>query len=379
MYTLKPKKLLILFSSCSLLLAACYPSGEQLLSTEDNAAISEQIENIVSNNEHLEIDVPSVENISEIPKINVKIMEWNEDKLKNIFLSGKDDLEYDERNSEPFPDEKTHFYFEKDAEEDKYCLRYEPGNLLSENRRSSAFGYGTLSTFLGYAHLEDVFTDGDIGLLSKDDAIKRCTDILSSVGITNYSEPKVYAVTVDKANKFWIDEGYDELESLKESSSSYKGWTSAEDEVYLMRFPLKFGDINAAAIATNSWFTYGPVGYFVGSYVDFVVTKDEIHSLEANNIFFPEYEIGDTVKINCTSENALKIAAEHYDSKSINGVKYKIFDCNLVYVPHDRYDEKNFTLVPMWEVEAAYYSDDDVLGVRDDLFIDAETGNIIIW
>ena len=86
MYTLKPKKLLILFSSCSLLLAACYPSGEQLLFTDDNNVISEQIENIVSKNEHLEIDVPSVENTSEVPKINVKIMEWDEDQQDDELL-----------------------------------------------------------------------------------------------------------------------------------------------------------------------------------------------------------------------------------------------------------------------------------------------------
>lgn len=111
-----------------------------------------------------------------------------------------------------------------------------------------------------------------------------------------------------------------------------------------MRFPIKYGDINAATSGTNCWDSYGPVRYFVGSYVDFVVTKDGIHSLEARNIFSPEYETGDTVKINCSAENALKIAAEHYDSTSINGLNYKIFDCSLVYVPHDQYDEKKFTL-----------------------------------
>ncbi len=374
MHTFKTEKLLILFASCSLLLTACFPSGGQKLSNEDSALISEKIENIVSNNEHLDAEVTlPAEKVTDLPKINVKIMEWDEDQQKNIFLSGKENLVHEEHNCEPFPDEKQHVYYtDEDAEDDeKYAFAYEPGELISQNSGSGVFGYGTLRTYLGHARLEDIFTDDSISLLSKGDAIERCTDILKAVGITNYSDPTVYAVTVDKANTFWKEE-------LRTDAEEYKAWSSAEEEVYIMRFPLKYGDINAATSGTNYWATYGPVGYFVGSYVDFVVTKDGIHSLEARNIFSPEYETGDTVKINCSAENALKIAAEHYDSMSINGLNYKIFDCRLVYVPHNQ-NEKNFTLVPMWEIEAAYYRDDDTIGKYDNLFIDAETGNIIIW
>lgn len=374
MHTFKTAKLLILFASCSLLFTACFPSGGQNLSNEDNALISEEIESIVSNNEHLnaEVTLPA-ETVTELPKINVKIMEWNEEQHKNIFLSGKENLVHEEHTCEPFPDEKQHvFHTGEGAEGDAgYAFGYEPGELSMQNYGSGVFGYGTLRTFLGHAHLEDIFTDNSISLLSKDDAIERCTDILKAVGITNYSEPTVYAVTVDKANAFWKEELYTDAEQ-------YKAWSSADEEVYIMRFPLKYGDIKVATSGANYWATYGPVGYFVGSRVDFVVTKDGIHSLDARKIFSPEYETGDTVKINCSAENALKIAAEQYDSKSIDGLKYKIFDCNLVYVAHDQ-DEKNFTLVPMWEIEAAYYRGDDTIGTYDNLFIDAENGNIIIW
>lgn len=54
-----------------------------------------------------------------------------------------------------------------------------------------------------------------------------------------------------------------------------------------MRFPLKYGDINVTTSERNSIATYGYVANFVGSYVDFVVTKDDIHSLNAWNIFLP--------------------------------------------------------------------------------------------
>ena len=35
--------------------------------------------------------------------------------------------------------------------------------------------------------------------------------------------------------------------------------------------------------------------------------------------------------------------------------------------------------MPMWEIEAAHYMDDDIIGVRENLFIDAQNGNVIIW
>ncbi len=367
--------LLVVSVAAIMLFSGCYPTEGRSLSNVGTGEFSQMVDKINSDNEHLDVEVTlPTEAVTELPKINVKIMEWDEDQIKNVILSGKENLVHEEHNYEPFPNEKLHVYYtEEDAEGDeRYLIRYESGHLLSDLiSGSEVFGYGTLGTYLGYSHLEDIFSDDSISLLSKADAIKRCTDILKAVGITNYSDPTVYAVTVDKANRFWEEEQRTDLEE-------YKAWSSAEEEVYIMRFPLKYGDINTATSGPNYYAIYGPVGRFVGSYVDFVVTKDGIHSLEASNIFSPEYETGDTVKINCSAENALKIAAEQYDSKSINGSNYKIFDCRLVYVPRDQ-NEKNFTLVPMWEIEAAYYIGDDTIGTYDNLFIDAETGNIIIW
>ena len=97
------------------------------------------------------------------------------------------------------------------------------------------------------------------------------------------------------------------------------------------------------------------------------------------NIFSPEYETGDMVQIKCSGENALKIASEHYSNASVGNIRYKIYDCQLVYVPHEQYDEKNFTLVPMWEIKAKSYRGDQTVGAMETLFIDAQTGKVIIW
>ena len=85
------------------------------------------------------------------------------------------------------------------------------------------------------------------------------------------------------------------------------------------------------------------------------------------------------VQIKCSGENALKIASEHYSNASVDDIRYKIYDCQLVYVPHEQYDEKNFTLVPMWEIKAARYGDYYTVGILESLFIDAQTSKVIIW
>ena len=351
------------------LMTACFPSGELL--TDDDENVSGQIDSIVSENDRLDMEIDSLpdENISELPIIKVKIMEWDDDKLKKEFLDGRTNVSVDpETPSVRFPDETAHSYTDGET----FSLTYDPGCLSTNYFSSSTFGYGTLAINSHTKRFDDIFTYGSISLLPKDEAIKKCTDILKNIGLTNYSEPNVYAITKDKVNQYWHNEMYNEYEE-------YADWSSEEDEVYVIRFPIEYNSIPVTTTQAANIETYGHVAIFAGSYVDFIVTKDGIYSLEAWNVFSPEFETDDTAKISCSTENAMKIAAEYYDSLAIGDLVYKVFGCDLVYVPREQYDEKYFTLVPMWEVKAAYYRDGVTIGIYDDMFIDAQSGSIIIW
>lgn len=362
MYTFKTKKLLVLFSSCSLLLTACFPSGGQALSTEDNSVISSQIMDIVSGNEHLEIEAELSGNVEAVPKINVKIMEWDENKLKKIFLTGKTNLEYEEHPSNSFPNDSVHVY----TEEDQYWLGYEPGDLLSADRQNS-FGYGRMQSVLSIRNFNDLFTDDSIKLLSKNDAINKCTLLLTEVGITNYDEPKVYAITADKANRYWEKEDWDD---------EYDDWT-VEDEVYFLRFPIEYNNIPVTVDSKFGGSKFENNRNIPSTLIDFIVTKDKIYSINCQGIYSPEYEIIENVKINCSKENALKIAAQHYDSIDLGDQTIKILNCELVYVRDEIKEDKQYTLVPMWKVNAASYDNEDLMGSLDILFIDVGTGNIV--
>ena len=361
-----PLLLLLLF-----LMTACYPSGGQALSTENDEEIAQEVSDIVSENEHLFIDMELPENIPiQVPKINVGVMEWDDEKLKNTFLSGKENPEHNESDSSIFINDKRHTYEEDD---DGYTLVYQPGFLVSEYIHSSVFGYGTLATDQNFYCYEDIFTDESISVLPKEEAIKRCADLLEGAGITNYSDPKVYAITVDKANEFWIAAALDIYDE-------YAPWSSPEDEVYVLRFPIEYNGIPVTDFMPEGS-SHGLSTFFVGSYIDFVVTKDEVFRLEIFQLFSPEYESGENIEIKCSAENALKIAVEHYDSMILEysyKSNIKILNCELVYIPYEQQDEKNFTLFPVWEISVGAYGDDDIIGERKCFFIDVQTGNIVI-
>ncbi len=370
MFTFKSKKLAALAVSCSLLLTACYPSGGAVVSTEDNSILSQQIEDIASGNDHLEVDdLPDENIIDELPKINVKVMEWDDDRLNELFLKSRPDLKYYEFPSDYYTDENYRLYDDETSDE-AYWLVVQDGFLSSEIRRDfPIYGYGTLQSSLGTHCFNDYFTDDSISFLSRKDAINKCTALLTEVGITNYAEPNVYAITADKVNVYWKEEKYTE----------YEEWTS-DDEIYILRFPIEYEGVPVTTVCSSSRDIGGHGGYFVGSYIDFIVDENEIIFMDCFTIFSPEYEAGENVEIKCSEENALKIAAEHYDSMVLGGQDIKISGCELVYVPYEQRDEKNFTLIPMWKIDASIYRDEtDIMGSCYYLFIDVQTGNIIIW
>lgn len=368
MFNLKYAKMAVLLGLCSFFSSACYPTGEQTLPVNDDSVVK-QIEDIVSGNEHLEIDVDIPEIAIEMPKINVKVMEWNSDKLYKMFLASRPNLTYYEYPSDFFDGEIYQLYDDESSDE-AYRFIVQAGFLSSQIRREfSKYGYGTMQSALDTYCFEDYFMEEGISSFSKEDAINRCAVFLKEVGITNYANPNVYAITAGKANEYWEEKNYTE----------YEEWT-ADDEIYILRFPIEYNGVPVTTTCSSSRDIGGHGGYFVGSYIDFITTEDEIIYMNCSTIFSPEYELGENVSINCSAENALKIAAEHYDSIVLGDNDIKILECELVYVPYEQYGEKNFTLIPMWRIDVSIHrGDTDIMGVCDYLFIDAQKGNIIIW
>lgn len=352
-------------------LSGCYPTGEQSFENVSPEELSLSAENITAGNEHLSIFAKLPESIpDEVPKIRVSVREWDADSLKEMFIGDRDDLEHYEYPSDFFADENYHVYMSgENSDREPYWLIYEAGRLTSEIREN-IYGCGSLSSALFTYNFDDFFNDDRLELFTKADAVNRTNTLLTRLGITNCSEPYVYAITADKANKYLADQF---------AEANYKKWT-ADDEIYILSYPLEYDGIPVTMNFSSSGEIGGHGSFFVGSYINVIVTKDKILSLSCQNILSPDYERGETVSINCNAQNALKIAAEYYDSIVLEDYDIKILNCRLVYVPFEQHDEKDFTLIPMWKIDASIDRHDSALMCACDyLFIDAQTGNIIIW
>ncbi len=369
---MKAKKNFILAAVMMFALTGCYPTGEKPRSDADgtdNSKLSEQISSIVSENEHLTVDITPTENTpTELPKLDVSVMEWDTQKIDEVFLQQYDNLEHSEYPCDFFTNENYHLY--DGTDEKAYRLVYEPGRLSSSEReRFGVYGYGTMASALGTYCFSEFFDDDEIDLFPKSEAIARVKEQLASLGITNLSEPSIYPITADKANEYFAAMDYDE----------YEKWTN-DDEIYILRFPIEYNGIPVTTDASFDMVAGGHGSYFIGSHITAIVSKDKILSLECEDLFSPKYSVGETVSIRCSAQEALKTATEHYNNITLGDSDIALENPELVYVPFEQHDEKNFTLVPMWKIDASFRkADEKLMGKCSFLFIEVENGNIVIW
>lgn len=363
--------LVIILSAC--VIFGCIPLGAALMPNAAPEEIPLEVENTVSETEYFSAEEPSEtlpENESKeselsetdvtlIPKINVKVTDWDSEKLESIFLAGKTDIEYTEYPSDVSEYAKRYRYEEGET----YWLVYEPGDLTFNDLRNT-YGQRTMQSSIKLYRFEEYLTEDSIEGLSKEDAIKQCTDILDELGITNYAEPRVYAMSAEKANRYWFDiEDYMDWD--------WEEW-GADEECYYLTFPIEYNGI----LVNDKTPSTGGIKYD-NSYIDFIVSKEKVLNVSGMGIFSPEYESGEEVQVNCSADNAMKIAAKHLDGIDLMSTEFVITDCELVYVPSEKLSDKEISLVPMWRINVSEKYGDDIMGVRDCLLIDVQTGAVV--
>lgn len=334
------------------LMTGCYPSGEKLLSTEDNEAISEQIEDIVSGNENLDVDVTLAESIMEVPIIDVTIRTWDKEGIKNLLLDGKSISEKFDTPSDDFPDEFINVYLT----EDNWWLSIESGRF---NFFDQEFVYAGFISWFDQA-VEENLPDSLEGF-PKEDAIKEATDMLDKLDIKYIGEPDIYAVPFEKINEELSEPGLntDPLTQTK------------DDEFYVLYFPLQYEGI---PISTQSEKIMGTGKSSKGTYIQAIVSRHGLVLLKCNGIFDEKYEKGESVSINVSAENALNTLIKSY-SHGVITKPTTIADCRLVYFPTDM-KEHTYTCSPFWEFTVYSYVESLDQTLKDYEYIDAQTGMI---
>lgn len=217
-----------------------------------------------------------------------------------------------------------------------------PGNISFDSDDSYTYHYATIRSYCEvYNASNEFFNDYEISGMSRAEAVAKAEEMLATLGITNYGEPEIWAITADKANAYLYAEGpWYEKDGTEYDPTR---WTS-DNEAYLITYPFAYNGIPAtvtgSAGAESSF-------RFEDSYINFTVTKSGIAEVSGFNVLDNEAEVIGTATISVSAEEALEKVKNNYIAQN-RAEAVEIQSCTLQYgIDHDWVNE-TFVLRPIW-------------------------------
>ncbi len=329
-------------------LSGCYPTGEQSaidstlldnsseIASEVNVISSDAVDNVSNRfvNKYLEnvefrYELPAVPN--SVPKIKLKIKEWNIEDVKTLFLSDKQISETEENSG------GKEYVF---GTSDNCSLTVSAGSIsfIDSEEGNNSFEYRSAASFYDevcYAS-ETELTD-----FPSNDAIKSVDILLGKLGVTNYGEPTVIPITPQMANEYYNNYGG----SAKKDGSEtvFSEWTE-KNGVYVLKYPLVYNGYNISMSrfrVSNSDIKSG------GTYITAYVSKDKVFYFKAKDIYDAVCENMGEAQIKYDADNLSNALIDFY-SKQVS-LQAKTFDkCCLEYIPYERndWDSRETVFVP---------------------------------
>lgn len=341
----KGLKLFLPLLLCTVLLSGCYPSGsqsrsEKISSSSNGISQNENIE-IKSKNENLSFNIDLSEKFpTEAPSIKVKPRFWDNEKIKSLFLTGKNITKEAERQSDLFPEEKGYYYYVDDV---NFSLNFEPMFI-------SANYYDIQSQFINFdlvrhsekgISLEKTLVESELTDFSRAAALDRVKEILNALEIFNVGEPKVFAFTAEAANSFIENDVFYD----KDGNAHAVDRLTRNDEFYLIEYSLVFEGLHTARHFVPIFGT--AERDFKFPIIRAIVTKEKIVTFECQYIYSDKYDIVENVPIKFSQRDAVGALNDYYAGKLLsNPVEY--FDVDLVYTAQNDWDN-GYTLVPAWD------------------------------
>lgn len=328
-----------------ILLSGCYPTGEQsaidstlsgnsseivgevnVISSDAADNLSNRFVNKYLENVEFRYELPAMP--AGVPKIKLKIKEWNADDVKTLFLSDKQISEAEENNS------GKEYVF---GTSDNCSLTVSAGSISfsDANEGNNSFEYRSVASFYDevcYA------SEAELAGFPSNKATESVDILLDKLGITNYGEPTVIPITPQMANEYYNNYGG----SAKKDGSEtvFSEWTE-ENGVYVLKYPLVYNGYNISMSrfrVSNSDIKSG--GTFITAYV----SKDKVFYFKAKDIYDAACENMGEVQIKYDADNLSNALIDFY-SKQVS-LQAKTFDkCCLEYIPYERSDWDSYETV----------------------------------
>lgn len=358
-------------------LAGCYPTQRR---TPKGSAELSEIMSEADKIDNFSITLTLPEDYpSELPKIITTGLRFDRDAVFDMFAPGEP-VEMREYESDIYPGENIAWYAFNEEGDD--YLRFEPEQLRRHSARVNELRYSELFSYADDFCEQSLITyENEIESFSSESAILRVREVVEMLGITNLGEPSVYGLSAEAANKYFRDgDAEDEYFGKEPAHRTF----SKDDEAYYLIFPLVYEGIPRE---TNRVYVQD-YSYDTVSYIEAIITKDEILDLDCRGIASPEYQTGEGVQINFTAADILRtIVSDH--SSIVHTDKTVYYNCELVYAPEE-YENGEWTLIPMWKFEYCTYGDmyneyyENVVGELPTVawktadYYNANTGNIVL-
>lgn len=343
-------------------LCGCFPTGEHsVTSNADLTALQARADKL----DNLTLDLKLPENIpNELPELKLTARSWDENKVKNLFLDGKTVTEHYEYPGWYNTEFGESYYLFETA--DNHSILYETGRLsddINDYEKYYKYGITSIASLTRILKADEFFPRKELAGFSASAAKSMVEKVLGELGIKNFGEPEILAISAEDANNYHL--------IRQKSDSEYEfNELPKEIEFYVLKYPIVYEGYPLA-----QWNTpiSQPNKTVPASYINAIVVKDEIVSLEITGEYSEEYETGEKVPIKFKPADILDIVLSRYENTVILS-PVTIYDCKLIYAA-DKIDGKSYTFIPVWEVDLTSPDEDYGCGVMRREYYNAQTGN----
>lgn len=362
------KKIMISALSASLIVSmtACFPKGEidnsdsikEYVTKAENESTSndtEKSDNIEKELKNVTLNLNYPDNPDSCTNYSADLLSWDGNKLQDIFLGGKGDIQVETYESD-YNSSETYYVC---TIGDDYSLLYERGRLGYSNRTNkNRDEYTMLLSSYPYYDMNEIFGSDELNGFSSDEAKHYVDEIAQQIGIDFYGEPNIIPLHADVVNEFFkVNCG--EMEK-KDGTKYTVNWTE-DDEGYLLYYSEKFDDFE---ISTSS------------TYISAIVTKDGVQEFNVHHWNEPETVKKTPVDISCSSVDAANVVINHFESLILDS-KVELCNCSFsLLAPISDTCEYTLNYQPVWEFDVKQN-----LGTVDDnvqkIYVSAIDGKII--
>lgn len=280
----------------------------------------------------VDVPVPNVEKSSILPVEGVK---FDEKQLCDIFFGSKQ-----------LKSEKNPYNSQYSSGDDQLNITL-PGGSLKYNTSHSD---DILNIFdLEDNKNEDKYKLKKLDFMTKEEAIKKASEMLKKINITPYGIPKVYSLDYTSLKQeqdrlMREDSGFKDFVNL--GKIKLKDSWSKDDDCYFLSFYI---GINGLPCSSVNFTTKNESGALPGSYVNILISKNGIESCDAFAIYREKSSVGNTSSL-ISIEQALNKLSQKYNDV-ITSDKLTVTNISLAYTAKATSrtgDTVNVELTPTW-------------------------------